>query len=38
LIGDGKMLDVLRPLLAEALEFVAMLTTSVKNLGPETGE
>src|SRR5262245_30024804 len=32
LIADGKMLNELQPLLAEALEFVAMLTASVKNL------
>src|SRR5262245_38471605 len=32
LLGDHKMLDELRPLLAEAFEFVAMLTTSVKKL------
>ena len=37
LIEDGRMLDELRPLLAEAFEFVAMLTTSVKNLRKEDG-
>jgi len=37
LIGDGKMIDELRPLLAEASEFVAMLTTSVKKLREKDG-
>ena len=37
LIEDGKMLDELKPLLAEAFEFVAMLTTSVKKLRTEDG-
>src|SRR5262245_22364528 len=32
LIVDGKIVDELKPLLAEAFEFVAMLTTSVKKL------
>jgi four helix bundle protein len=32
LIVDGKMIEDLKPRLAEAFEFVAMLTTSVKKL------